>query len=143
MRFCMYALLVAFLGCSDSVSNTYPVTGTVKLGNGQPLAGGRILFQPTGEASQPARGIVMPDGSFRLTTFETNDGAVAGHHKIMITPSVPGESLDDPAAIARHRSIVNRRYQSLQTTPLEYTVKSDGTGNHFKIVLERSLAASK
>ena len=141
---CCYrlAIVVAIAGCSRS-SATYPVTGTVKFSNGQPLAGGRILFQPTGEPSQPAKATIAVDGTFSLGTFEIDDGAVPGHHRVAIYPKVPPEVGNDMAAIARYRSVIDSRLQNIQTTPLEYTVKSDGSDNHFDVQLKPTGAEKK
>jgi len=128
-------IVVLLVGCSGT-SKTKAVTGTVTSASGKPLTGGRILFQPVGESSQPARGIVGADGSFELSTFQTGDGAVPGLHKVAIYPAVPQEAVNDPAAVARYMAAVDSRYQNIQTTPLEYMVKDDGSANHFDIVLK-------
>ncbi len=127
--------LCVVIGCSRS-SGTYPVTGTVKQPNGQPLTSGRVLFQPTGEAKQPAKGAIGADGKFRLGTHETGDGAVAGVHKVAVYPKIPAEAFSKPALMAHYRSLVPMQYQNIQTTPLEFTVKGDGSANHFDIVLK-------
>ena len=58
-----------------------PVQGTV-LYKGQPLAFGSVIFQPP--SGQPAIGEIRPDGTFTLSTFRPNDGAVVGIHKVRI-----------------------------------------------------------
>jgi hypothetical protein len=131
---CRLVIVVAVAGCSPS--STYPVTGTVKFTNGKPLAGGRVLFQPTGVPSQPARAMIDTDGAFSLGTFEIGDGAVPGLHWVAFYRRVPPEAVHDMAAIARYRSVVESQLQNIQTTPLEYTVKSDGSANHFDIQLK-------
>jgi hypothetical protein len=136
------AIVATLAGCSGS-SATYPVTGTVKFSNGQPLAGGRVLFQPTSEPSQPAKATIAADGTFSLGTFGIEDGAVPGHHRVAVYPRVPPEAGNDMAAIARYRSVVDSRLQNIQTTPLEFTVKSDGSGNHFDIQLKPTGAEKK
>jgi hypothetical protein len=62
---------------------------------------------------------------------------------VLVFPAVPDEVTDDPAAVARHRSAVDSRYQNINTTPLEFTVKDDGSTNQFDIVLEPSRAARR
>lgn len=131
---CLLVALAVVAGCSSSA--TVPVTGTVKHATGEPLSGGRVVFQPTGEGAQSARARILSDGTFRLGTFKTDDGAVPGVHKVAVVPAVPAEAGDDPEVIARYLSTVDRRYQSVQTTPLEFTVKNDGSTNHFDIILE-------
>ena len=88
------------------------------------------------EGGQSAWGIIAADGTFSLRTSEANDGARPGAYKVVINPAVPEEALDDPAAVARYRSLVALRYQNLESTPLAYTVKDDGSVNHFEVVLE-------
>jgi hypothetical protein len=91
-----------------------------------------------GDSGPPSRGAVATDGSFRLGTYQADDGAVPGLHKVAVFPAIPKEANDDPAVIAKHLSKVARRYQNIQTTPLEFTVKADGSTNHIEIVLEEA-----
>jgi hypothetical protein len=135
-------VLAGFVGCAGQPM-TYPVSGTVTQSNGKPLSGARVLFQPAGKAGHSAWGLVGENGAFRLRTYETNDGAAPGDYKVVINPPVPDEALDDAVALARYRSVVHLRYQSLEETPLRYTVKSNGLTNHFDIVLEPSQAARR
>ncbi len=125
---------MAVAGCSGGGPEpTYPVTGTVKLPDGKPLQGGQILFRPVEGSTYSARGDIAQDGTFELTTFEAGDGAVAGKHKVMITPAVPPELLEDARAMLGRKPIIDPSYQSLQTSPLEYTVVDDDS-NNFDIV---------
>ncbi len=126
-------------GCSGrGRAPTYEVTGTVKLPDGTPLAGGRIMFRPAGDSDVTfaARGEIREDGTFELSTFGLGDGAVAGKHKVMVLPPTPDELMDNPRANVGPRLFIDLSYQSLRTTPLEYRVADDGTVNHFEIVVE-------
>lgn len=69
-----------FAGCSQTPA-VVPVTGMV-LYNGAPLPFGIVMFQP--EKGQAAQGEIQPDGSFQLSTYGPNDGAVPGHHKVSV-----------------------------------------------------------
>ncbi|HEX4412922.1 MAG TPA: hypothetical protein VH107_04785 [Lacipirellulaceae bacterium] len=75
-----------------------PVSGKV-LYNGKPLEFGTVTFQPP--HGQPARGDIQPDGTFTLSTYRLNDGAVLGKHKVRVacyesqrpgTVKAPGEA---------------------------------------------------
>jgi hypothetical protein len=121
-------------GCSSGKAPTYAVTGTVKLPDGTPLAGGRILFRPEGETVYAAKGEIGADGSFELSTFGLSDGAVAGTHKVMVLPPTPEGAMDDIRKAAASALRIDLSYQSLRTSPLEYTVKPGGN-NHFDIVV--------
>jgi hypothetical protein len=107
----------------------------VKLPDGTPLAGGRILFRPEGETVYAAKGEIGADGSFELSTFGMSDGAVAGTHKVMVLPPMPEGAMEDARKAAASAMRIDLSYQSLRTTPLEYTV-TPGGDNHFDIVVE-------
>jgi hypothetical protein len=134
-RILFIAWFVGFSGCNGS-SGTYPVAGTVKQANGQPLTGGSVVFQPVAPPARAARGIIASDGSFRLRTFEDSDGALPAVYKVTVFPAIPEDALDDANAIARIKSTIDRRYQNADTTPLEFTVTADSSANHFDITLQ-------
>ena len=88
--------LAVVSGCNRGPT-MLPVSGKV-LYNGKPLEFGSITFQPS--AGQPAGGEIHSDGSFTLSTYRLNDGAVVGLHKVRIAcyesqkpgaPKKPGE----------------------------------------------------
>lgn len=72
--------VASMAGCSQTPA-VVPVTGKV-LYNGKPLPFGTVMFQP--EQGQAAQGEIQPDGSFQLSTYGPNDGAVPGHHKVSV-----------------------------------------------------------
>ena len=61
-------LFAGLLGCGDNRPATYPVQGTVKFKDGEPVHVGIVEFRwkSTGEKS---RGKLDPLGRFSLTTF--------------------------------------------------------------------------
>ncbi|QDT67526.1 hypothetical protein MalM25_04250 [Planctomycetes bacterium MalM25] len=90
-------LSLAVLGCGGPDYVVAPVTGAVLL-DGQPLTGGRISFAPqsSGESvksGKPGFGDIQPDGSFVVSTYGEQDGAVVGKHRITLINSDP----DSPA----------------------------------------------
>jgi hypothetical protein len=85
-------------GCpsSENRTPTFPVSGKL-LVNGQVAAGARIALHavsdPQLKGLEP-HAIVAADGSFRLTTFRSNDGAPAGTYAITVkwpSPPKPGQ----------------------------------------------------
>lgn len=80
------AATTAVLGCAKETDPnrpaTYPVTGTVTL-NGEPVEGATVVFQKT-DRSHGAVGETGPGGSYSLTSFEANDGAVPGEYLVSI-----------------------------------------------------------
>jgi hypothetical protein len=91
-------VFAAFAGCQRGPKMA-PVAGKV-LYNGKPLEFGSIAFQPP--RGQPAQGDIRSDGTFTLSTYRPNDGAVVGPHKVRIAcyesqrpgaPRPPGEQM--------------------------------------------------
>jgi hypothetical protein len=80
-------------GCGQpkaEIPTTWPIKGKV-LNGGQPIAGGTIEFQPTGEGRR-AVGEIGPDGSFSVFTFFDNDktdGALPGSYRVTVIPPIP------------------------------------------------------
>ena len=77
-------VLVSCWGCGGSTDpaapvSTVPVKGTVTY-QGKPLTGGTIKFEPEG-AGREAYGQIKPDGTYVLSTYKPDDGAVLGPHR--------------------------------------------------------------
>ena len=111
---------VAVAGCADP-NRPYPVNGTVVFEDGEPVreaAGGMVTFN-SAELKKSAVGEIQPDGTFRLTTTRQNDGAPPGRYKVTVMNPLAREDLGRPAP----RRVVDRHYESLQTTDLEATVE--------------------
>jgi hypothetical protein len=79
-------LCLAIVGCGSlstaQGAPTLPVKGKVTY-KGKPLTKGTITFQPEG-AGKDATGEIQPDGTFVLTTYKKDDGAVVGKHRVTI-----------------------------------------------------------
>lgn len=76
-----FVVVPLFLGCGPRLPETGPVTGKVTF-QGKPVPEGTITFYPTQGRSATAR--LQPDGSYTLTTFSENDGAIVGSHQVTI-----------------------------------------------------------
>jgi hypothetical protein len=97
------ALLLAALACSScgkvSRRACYPVQGKVFY-RGKPAAGATVFLHPAQapdaqeEWYEPA-GVVEADGSFRLTTYETEEGAPAGEYSVTILSANGGSRNDE------------------------------------------------
>jgi hypothetical protein len=99
---------------------------------GRPVAGAAVAFLAQG-VSRPASGDTNDSGEFRLTTFEPNDGAVAGAHTVTVTkfseqPAPPPPPVEqspdqevDPAVIEKAmREHVQRVEKARSELPLKY-----------------------
>jgi hypothetical protein len=131
------SLLLAGLpfGCGsgdEKTPTTLPVTGKVTY-KGEPVTKGTITFQP--DDGRPATGEIQPDGTYKLSTFADKDGAVPGHHKVMIVANtadptkIPGSS---PGYVAP-KDLVPKKYGSLSTSGLEKTVSKDTASYDFDL----------
>ena len=78
-------------GCGPKFNTTpppqvYPVKGKVLLASGELVSGGIITFHPKTRLGAEASGEIGPDGSFQLTTFVRNDGALPGSYTVTVNP---------------------------------------------------------
>ncbi len=129
---------VLFLGLALALNGgcggqkTYPVQGRVVFKDGTPMAGGMVVFEPVDPATRvSARGEIESDGTFFLSTFGKDDGAVLGKHRVLISPPLPS-NFKESRAPAR---VIHPRYESFETSKLERTVTSGK--NDFEIVIEK------
>jgi hypothetical protein len=123
------AALVMLAGCGDDGRiPTYPASGVVKFADGKPLVGGVVLCEsPHGLA---ARAIIQEDGTFELGTYEQDDGAVAGKHRVTIQPAPSADA--DPDSGVKTPPAFDERFKSFDTSGITFDVKPDGE-NDFKI----------
>lgn len=65
--------------------------------NGEPMTAGLLVFTPIRdpeahgkklELGKPAHGMIQRDGSFTLSTFGKEDGAVIGKHRVVLNLGV-------------------------------------------------------
>src|SRR5437868_5035599 len=117
-----FALAVAVLACLVGCGGgeTAPVNGRVKLKDGSDvsvLAGYSLSFEAEGGKTS-AVGDVNPDGTFQLSTFGANDGAVPGKYRVAINqPNNPDP--DKPPT----KSKLPAKYGNLDTSGLTVEIK--------------------
>lgn len=95
---CAWLLLVIvpISGCNQSDNpKTYPAKGKVSY-RGQPIASGLVLLTPV-DSGHAATGNLEKDGTFQLTTFQKNDGAVPGKYQVAVQ-AFPTEGAGLPGA---------------------------------------------
>jgi hypothetical protein len=145
MRFvnsaCIAAVCTVCLicGCSNSELPTYPVHGKVVFRDGETLKLGNIECKSVEHGVQ-ARGQVKPDGTFTLSTYSEEDGAVAGKHVAVITQMV---FLEDAKMVDHHHAesehvhpgLIHSRHGRYDTSDLQFTVTTDGP-NTVELVVE-------
>ena len=115
-------------GCAPSHPPAYPVSGLVRFEDGTPVRTGVVELESV-ELSVNARGEIRRDGSFQLTTWSTNDGAVAGKHRaVVVQPfAYAGLSGAEPQDHHEHETSTAPRVApemgQYETSQLEVTVQ--------------------
>ncbi len=132
-RCSLFLVLLLTAGCgSDDRLPTYPATGTVQWEDGTPVAGGGdafVVFESV-ERKVTATGAIHADGTFEVGTYEPEDGAVEGRHRVSVTPPTAEGDPDSQRPAASFPA----KYRNLDTSGLEVKVTLKGE-NHFTLVL--------
>ena len=153
-RFLLLASLTALLvGCGQAGDRCYPVRGKVLLDNGSPLIGARVSFESTSKQIS-AEGYTDSQGNFVMTTNATGDGALAGEHRIIVTPppqkqqtsqqryaevsQFEGVTAEDLEAIknAPPPSLIDPKYADFATSGLIFVVEPNGN-NQCDLTVQR------
>jgi len=114
------------LGCGRGEARerlpVHPVSGRIEFG-GKEVGGALVVFHPVAGSDPrvlPARGTVASDGSFAVTTYESNDGAVVGEFVVTVvrTPLVErdGDQIAGP-------NVLPDKYSRVETTDLQVRVQ--------------------
>ena len=124
-------LVLAAAGCGPSLPETATVGGLVTF-NGKPVPAGQIVFYP--ENGRPAMSAIDADGRYHLTTFDSDDGAMLGRHRVTIEAKRVSSGPAKPKNMAEEMSghgfalkvewLAPEKYSNLQTSPLTAEVKS-------------------
>jgi hypothetical protein len=120
------ALLLGLTGCGNSQGpapeKAYPVKGKVLLANGEPVRSGRVILHPKDNPlGVECFGEIQADGSFQLTTYKLNDGAVPGHYIVTVTPfSYKTGNLKVSGA-----GLIPKRYTEAETSGLDVDIKPE------------------
>ena len=119
------ALLAGMTGCAwgGAEYKVAPVKGKVTA-KGEAVKGGSVNLQPmevagakTGSLGKPASGEVKEDGTFVLSTYGKEDGAVVGKHRVTYMPVLQGaKSYEDKPAPSP--------YAGLKAKPDQVEIKS-------------------
>jgi hypothetical protein len=114
MRLALLLAATALVGgCGDGRPERVPVAGHVTI-DGQPLERGNIRFHV--KDHRPASAALGPGGSFRLTTYELNDGCVLGTHEVTVTAV-------EVINANTERWLAPKKYSQVATSGLSYTVE--------------------
>src|SRR4029079_2417156 len=114
----LLAVLACLVGCGQG--KTAAVNGRVQLKDGSDvsvLEGYSLNFESEGGKSS-AVGEVNADGTFMLSTFGANDGAVPGKYRVAINP-LTNPNPDKPPI----KSKLPAKYENLDSSGLTVEVK--------------------
>jgi hypothetical protein len=137
------------LGCGSN-DLPVPVSGKVTV-NGVPVANAGIVFHPKDGNGRPASAETAEDGTYRLTTFKSGDGALKGEYQVSLVweePVHPYLALRDGAPQKealrqdylqwkeKHKdrpSPIPAKYASAGSTPLVQKVPAPGGAANFDV----------
>jgi len=124
-------VLLLCCGCSSNQLKTYPVQGEVVFADGSPVKTGTVETKSVEHGVQ-ATGSISTDGTFSLTTYQANDGVVAGQHRCVVVQFIPIEDIPNyrPSTLG----VVHRKHSMYATSDLSFTVKP-GAENRVRLVV--------
>lgn len=116
-------LLAASTGCGEK-TDAVPVAGKVSY-KGEPLKNGTVMFIPDGGGTA-ATGEIQPDGTFKLTTFRKDDGAVPGDYTVVVQVFPDPESGGGLPGMefGSEKPPIPERYMDATQTDLKATIGS-------------------
>lgn len=130
-------MLTGLVGCGSGGDEwtakrpkVYAASGVVML-DGKPLEGAVVQYMSQSH-DLAAAGTTDAAGKYSLTTFEANDGAVEGPHKVVVKKTAYEEkktkydSPEERSVALMPKELLPARYANSTTTPLEVTVTADG-----------------
>ncbi|WP_237228459.1 carboxypeptidase-like regulatory domain-containing protein [Rubinisphaera sp. JC750] len=108
---------------------TYPVQGVV-MQEGAPVGGATVMFRSEGE-QVAASGVTDDEGRFQLTTYDSNDGAVAGTHQVIVQKYDPktlpeNVDFDEVDEVPEPEMLTPKQYADFSTSDLTVEVTADG-----------------
>lgn len=113
-------ILLVAVGCSGQ-HRTYPVNGKVQFANGLPVKVGTVELKSSEHPEIQARGTIEQDGSFSLTTYKENDGAIAGKHFAVIVQLVIAEEVENH--VASTYGVIDPKHSTYATSGLTVDIQ--------------------
>ena len=131
--------IASFVGCGSDPATTYPVSGKVVFDDGKPFTtGGVVMFEPIAVGEQPvytAAGAIAADGTFRISTFQEGDGAVAGEHRVLVRAKRDVDTFGKFGRLQTSKAAIAPRFENYETSGLVFTVEP--SINEFTVVVKR------
>lgn len=113
---------------------TVPAGGTITF-NGEPLEGATIVLSPTtpGPDAYGASGVSDSDGSFSLSTFPPDEGAVPGSYSVSVSKieaapqAEPSEGSHDEKPAPPPKQLLPAKYADANKSGLKAEIPKEGT----------------
>ncbi len=127
----LMSLLLTTVGCSGG--GLYPVGGEVRFPDGKPLTTGRVILEG-GNPELGSWGLIHPDGTFTLGTYDVDDGVPAGHYRVYIqnAETLPPPNLGDRVFVPK--PLIHPKYTDAKSSGIEFDVPGEST--HWQIVVD-------
>lgn len=109
-------------GCDDDRVPVYPVAGKVVFVDGSLVRTGTIELESV-QYGTTSTGRIAEDGSFVLGTYDVNDGAPAGEHRVIVVQMVIADGTINHTK--DHGLPVDPRFSRYETSGLKTQVKPD------------------
>jgi hypothetical protein len=130
-------LIVAIIvagGCGSKRPPMYPAGGTVTYPDGKPFGAGHVEFRHVDPNVRVlTQGQIQPDGSFKLSTYKADDGAVEGDYQVLVAPMMPSTDAEARSL----SSLIDPRFTQFDTSGWKFTVTRDPAKNQFALQVSR------
>lgn len=137
-RFRLFALLIVptlalLAGCGETLVKVNPVSGKVDY-QGKPPAGAQIVLHALGDnkIKDVPSGKVQEDGTFKISTYQPDDGAPAGEYAATIQWQ---KMVTDAGGSGPGPNVLPATYAKPETSPIKITVQ-DGPNEVPPIVVK-------
>jgi len=132
----MLGFTLIAVGCSPDEPNlkpVFPVKGSLFV-DGQPASGAIVRFHPLPIASEKSPGLVSrgkvgPEGTFQLTTYNTDDGAPEGEYAVAVfwPGKRTGKNKDDEDSSDLPPDRLGMRFNNPANSKIKVQVAAPGT----------------
>jgi hypothetical protein len=126
------AALAGCMGTGPALPHAVPAKGVIQLADGGPMREGRLELSPKDKGGVEAFGDVQPDGSFTLTSYKANDGAVPGTYVVTISPYNYAARGGSPTPIA-DAGRISPKYLDAATSNLVVEIKPTDNVLHLQL----------
>jgi hypothetical protein len=130
LRLSFLGLCAVAAGCGkdDGRVDVFPVSGKV-LAAGQPAEGAKVVFYPEDpQLQQPGMPVPYafagPDGSFRLRSYDPDDGAPAGEYNISVYWPGPPRAGATEEEMKEAKDRLGNRYLDPKKSGLHASIKA-------------------